>query len=333
MQQESGDSNTRCQQNIGQSEHWISDTSMMASQPPEPSLRPDNKTKVETLSFPSEEALKLEPHLPPRGIRDEQAGEVLAARYKRPFVTLTFATSLDSSLSLAPGTRTVLSGPQSKAMTHYLRSRHAAICVGVGTAIADDPGLNCRLAPSSSSGYQHQPRPIIIDPHARWRFTENAKVLQIVRSGQGLAPFILVSSSSYSLLEKFEEEFTAQRALLERHGGKYIPIEHIPGDDRGSGGRFTWNSILHVVIGEGLDSIMIEGGGQIINSLLGSPDNELIDSVIVTIAPTWLGQGGVVVSPPRAAGVDGKPFAPIRLTGTSWYPLGEDVVLCGKILR
>jgi len=55
--------------------------------------------------------------------------------------------------------------------------------------------------------------------------------------------------------------------------------------------------------------------------------------VIVTIAPTWLGQGGVVVSPVRTTGADGQPTAPARLTDVTWCPLGEDVVLCGRILR
>src|SRR5947207_2217592 len=63
----------------------------------------------------------------------------------KPHVTLTYAASLDSSISLSPGTQTHLSGHLSKAMTHYLRSRHSAILIGVGTAAVDDPGLNCRL--------------------------------------------------------------------------------------------------------------------------------------------------------------------------------------------
>lgn len=299
----------------------------MASQAPsgtEPSPSAGDKTKPETLIFPDDDALKFEPYLPPGDSEYKKLGEVTASGYRKPFVTLTFATSLDSSLSLAPGTRTVLSGQQSKAMTHYLRSRHAAICVGVGTAIADDPGLNCRLAPSLPSEQQHQPRPIVIDPAAKWGLTEDAKVLHLARSGLGLAPFILVSSRLTPLFED-DGALAAQRALLERHEGKYIPLEHE------IDGRFTWDSILKAVSNEGLDSIMIEGGGKIINSLLSLPNNELIDSVIITIAPTWLGQGGVVVSPARDPGPDGEPFAPIRLTGASWYPLGEDVVLCGKI--
>jgi riboflavin biosynthesis pyrimidine reductase len=37
-------------------------------------------------------------------------------------------------------------------MTHFLRARHAAILVGAGTAVADDPGLNCRLAECGGGG-------------------------------------------------------------------------------------------------------------------------------------------------------------------------------------
>ena len=90
-----------------------------------------------TLDFPEQDRAWLKGYLPSDA----------APRHDDtlPFVTLTFATSLDSALSLAPGTQTALSGPQSKAMTHFLRSEHDAIMVGVGTAVADNPSLNCRL--------------------------------------------------------------------------------------------------------------------------------------------------------------------------------------------
>lgn len=92
---------------------------------------------------------------------------------------------------------------------------------------------------------------------------------------------------------------------------------------------------------------MVEGGGEVINSLLSPENTELIDSVIVTIAPTWLGQGGVVVSPPRQRGEGGAgeqgegegkgarppPGPAVRLADPTWLPLGEDVVLCGRIAK
>lgn len=278
---------------------------------------------AETLTFPPRQAAKLEPYLPPATQHPETE---TTENTKRPFVTLTFATSLDSALSLAPGVRTALSGPASKAMTHFLRSRHDAICVGVGTAVADDPGLNCRLAldPTSSvqqgegegERKQHQPRPIVIDPRARWEVGEESKVIQMVREGMGLAPFIITGVELAGVP-------ASQKAVLEKYGGKYI---HRPTNSHGS---FVWQDILAAVENERLNSIMVEGGGHIINSLLEGPNRHFVDSVIVTIAPVWLGQGGVVVSPRRVESE--TPAA--RLAGASWHQLGEDVVLCGKLER
>ena len=90
-----------------------------------------------TLRFPESDRAFLQPYLQPENPVINESGF--------PHVTLTYATSMDSSLTLAPGMQTILSGPESKAMTHYLRSKHDAIVIGVGTATADDPGLNCRL--------------------------------------------------------------------------------------------------------------------------------------------------------------------------------------------
>jgi 2,5-diamino-6-(ribosylamino)-4(3H)-pyrimidinone 5'-phosphate reductase len=144
---------------------------------------------------------------------------------------------------------------------------------------------------------------------------EESKVLQLVRAGQGLAPFILVSTGA--------EVDAARKDLLQRHGGKFISL------DIKDGGGFVWSEVLGALKDEGLESVMVEGGGHVINSLLKPPENELVDSVIVTIAPTWLGRGGVVVSPERTE----TSKAAVRLTDVKWCPLGEDVVMCGRISR
>ncbi|KAI2624246.1 putative riboflavin biosynthesis protein Rib7 [Hypoxylon sp. NC1633] len=316
---------------------------------------PEKRT---SLAFPpSVEAQRLEPHLPPLSTATK---EDISSSSELPFVTLTYATSLDSALSLGPGIRTALSGPESKAMTHYLRSRHDAICVGVGTAVTDDPALNSRLAAeilppklsptadtdgvgallglaavsaenavageTSNEITTHQPRPIVIDPRLRWDFTPESKVMRLARVGKGLAPYIVTAVSHPP---------DGKRKLLEDLGGKFIILDqhesNASGGDSGSI-RLNWRSILAAVRSEGLRSIMIEGGGEVINSLLSHGNAQLIDSVIITLAPTWLGQGSVFVSPPRNTNLDdGSPSAVARLTNTTWIPLGEDVVLCGNI--
>lgn len=268
---------------------------------------------AEELEFDPQWAATLEPRLP------SQSGA--APRHDaslRPFVTLTFATSLDSGLSLAPGVRTRLSGPDSKAMTHYLRSRHDAILIGIGTLLADDPALNCRLA-----GSPNPPRPILIDPNLRWEPKSEDKVLQIQRSGKGLAPYVLCASP----LQDVPEE---RKALLEAHGGQYITCaanSSASGDSK----RFLWGNILEVLHNKKLASVMVEGGGHIINSLLEPSNHHLVDSVIVTIAPVWLGQGSVTVSPDRVRDESGTALPVARLSDVSWHPFGEDVVLCGGL--
>jgi 2,5-diamino-6-(ribosylamino)-4(3H)-pyrimidinone 5'-phosphate reductase len=75
---------------------------------------------------------------------------------------------------------------------------------------------------------------------------------------------------------------------------------------------------------------MIEGDTAVINSLLQLCYSSVISSVLVTIAPTWLGTGEVVVSPPRGFDDGGKPMAAARIDQVEWHPLGEDVVLCER---
>jgi len=268
----------------------------------------------DTLYFPDSDREFLEPYLPPKDGLKERS---------RTSATLTFATSLDSELALSPGAPTALSGPQSKAMTHYLRSRHDAMMIGVGTAVADNPSLNCRLkgvGGYGGEGLDGQPRPIIIDPAARWDFTEKSKIMTLVKEDRGRAPYIITA---------IQEPLADKKQLLESYGGKFITLD-IQKNDIGDH-KIDWENLLTALKKEGLDSVMIEGGGQVINSLLEPGPQPLIDSVIVTIAPTWLGRGGVLVSPPRRFGENGKAIAAGRLTEAKWHPFGDDVVLCGRI--
>jgi 2,5-diamino-6-(ribosylamino)-4(3H)-pyrimidinone 5'-phosphate reductase len=268
----------------------------------------------DALYFPDSDSHQLADYLPPPFFY-----QLSRLNYHdKPFVTLTFATSLDSQLAIAPGIQTALSGPRSKAMTHFLRSKHDAILIGVGTAIADDPSLNCRIEGAGGyggEGLAGQPRPVIVDPSGRWQFSEESKVFRLAREGRGKAPFIVTSV----------EPSDARRALLESVGGKYLVVG-LSGKDVERKGS-TWHIVIDALKQRGIQSVMIEGGGFVINDLLGpGPAYSLINSVIVTIAPTWLGKGGVQVCPD--GGSERLPMT--RLQEVKWIPLGEDVVLCGR---
>lgn len=262
---------------------------------------------LETLTFPEEYASPLRPYLPPS-----------SPNPKRPFTTLTYAQSLDAHLSLAPGVRTTLSGAETKAMTHWLRAHHDAILIGVGTAIADDPGLNCRLVGEGGEG-SRQPRPVVLDPSGRWEVSEESKVVKLALEGKGFAPWVLVRKG----VDVGEE----RRRAIEGVGGRYLAV---PGGSAGDG--LPWEVVLKILKTEGVESVMIEGGGKVINGLLelANAGVDVVDSVIVTVAPVWLGRGGVAVAPERGNKGAGGP----RLgRGTRWVQMGDDVVLCGRIQK
>lgn len=259
----------------------------------------------DALQFPSSQAKYIDRYLPTSSS---------FASPSKPHVTLTFATSLDSQLSLAPGVQTALSGLESKAMTHYLRSKHDAILVGVGTAVADNPSLNCRfegVGGYGGEGLEGQPRPIVVDPKGRWEFSAQSKVLKLASEGKGKAPWILSKRG-------FADE---RKRLLESVGGKVLEFD-------GAGTSIPWSEILRRLNEEAVKSIMIEGGGAVINDLLAPANIDLVDSIIVTIAPVWLGKGGVQVCPDERV-EDGRRLPVSRLKDVTWVPLGEDVVLCG----
>ncbi len=79
----------------------------------------------------------------------------------RPWVTLKLAASLDGRIATRTGESKWISSPPSRRMVQRLRARSDGLLVGVGTVLADDPRLNCRLAGSSN------PLRVILDRRLR----------------------------------------------------------------------------------------------------------------------------------------------------------------------
>lgn len=228
----------------------------------------------------------LQPYLPPS--RDTA------------WVTLTYAQSMDARISAAPGERTVISHAQTKTMTHYIRTKHDAILVGINTILADNPSLNCRYEEQEGGDRKkHGIRPVIIDPTFKFKqCILESKLIGNYKSGRGLKPVIIVSSKATSTESTYDIEI--------------IKIE--PQD-----GILPWEAILSELKNISLNSIMIEGGAHVINTLLNKP--ELVDSLIVTVGPVYLGSKGVSVSPPVA----------VTLRNVRWWTGIQDSVLCATL--
>jgi 2,5-diamino-6-(ribosylamino)-4(3H)-pyrimidinone 5'-phosphate reductase len=134
--------------------------------------------------------------------------------------------------------------------------------------------------------------------------------MRLAKERRGRAPWIVTSTPV--LAEKADS--------LQGLGGGLLHLDASPID---------WRDMLQNLGMLGFQSVMIEGGGTVINDLLSPQCFDLVDSVIVTIAPTWLGKGGVQVCPEQRI-ENGVRLPVARLKDVKWVPLGEDVVLCGR---
>lgn len=131
----------------------------------------------------------------------------------RPFITLTFAQSLDGMISKR-GQQVLISGRESLAMTHRLRTLHQGIMVGIGTALVDDPQLNARYV--SSALTLEQPQPIIIDPFLK--LPPTCKLITNYQCGKGKQVWLVASRKGCDLSKE-------KRVLLESLGVKILVVE------------------------------------------------------------------------------------------------------------
>ncbi|MCH8348327.1 MAG: bifunctional diaminohydroxyphosphoribosylaminopyrimidine deaminase/5-amino-6-(5-phosphoribosylamino)uracil reductase RibD [Proteobacteria bacterium] len=84
------------------------------------------------------------------GLLEEEAkalnkGYFLKQTEGRPLVAMKLATSKDGKIAEREGVETRITGRQAREYSHRLRASHDAILVGIGTVLADDPDLTCRL--------------------------------------------------------------------------------------------------------------------------------------------------------------------------------------------
>lgn len=116
------------------------------------------------------------------GIRSDEAARGLGGYLSRtlrsrPEVTLKLATSLDGRIATTTGESKWITGPVARDFGHGLRLRHDAIMVGIGTALADDPELTCRLP----GGDIRPAARIVLDNEGR--FDANSKLARSTEEG------------------------------------------------------------------------------------------------------------------------------------------------------
>jgi len=177
-----------------------------------------------------------------------------------PVVTVSWAMSVTGAIAAADGARTALSGPETLRLTHRLRAMHAAILVGIQTVLSDDPLLSVRLVDGA------QPQPVVLD--SLLRFPSGAKLL----SRTDRKPWIFHLEA---------EEPAAREAVRERSGALAAAGARLFAVPPGEGG-LDLRRVLARLRGEGIPSLMVEGGARVLGSFMSQG---LAAQAVITISP------------------------------------------------
>ena len=187
-------------------------------------------------------------------------GHEAPRRAPRPPVTIHYAQTLDGRLATRTGDSQWISAEPSTRFAHGLRASHAAVMVGSGTVIADDPRLTTRLVQGAS------PVRIVVD--STLRLPPSAKVVT-----DGAAPTILATTA----------RATHERRRAFADAGADVLVLPVTSD-----GRVELGALLDELGRRGLDSVLVEGGARLITALLRE---RRVRRLVVSIAPMIVGAG------------------------------------------
>jgi diaminohydroxyphosphoribosylaminopyrimidine deaminase / 5-amino-6-(5-phosphoribosylamino)uracil reductase len=268
------------------------------------------------------------------GVLAEEAAEAIAGfslrvREGRPLVTLKLATTLDGRIATRTGESRWITGEAARRRTHALRARHDAVMVGIGTVLADDPDLTCRLA-----GARAVPLVRVV-ADSRCRTPPSSRLL----TAAGEAPVWVLAAPGAD---------PARRNEAERNGAHIIEITPSPpalaaGEGWGEGGRrhdpaggegphpgplpqagegarLDIRAALAALGAAGLTSLLVEGGAELAGSLLQAG---LVDRIAWFHAPGVMGGDGLGAV--RGMGLDRLVDLP-RFRRRSASPVGDDML-------
>lgn len=191
------------------------------------------------------------------------------ARTARPLVTLKSAVSLDGRVATATGESKWISSEESREQVHRRRAGADAVCVGIGTALADDPLLTARGVEVHT-----QPRRVVFDSKARLPL-DSALVRSVTE-----APLLVVTSPGAP----------ADRVAALRDAG--ADVFAADGDPPA-----RISAALAELGRREVTSLLLEGGPTLAGSFLAAGE---VDELLLFVAPIVLGAGPPLLGGPGA---------------------------------
>lgn len=189
---------------------------------------------------------------------------------RMPYVALKYAMTADGKIATVTGASRWISNDVSRHHAHNLRHVYSSILVGIETVLQDDPLLNCRLE------HAVQPIRIICDSHLRIPLD-----CQICKTAKEYKTIIAYANDSFG-----------NKETLESMG---LTLWQLPDENN----QVSLTNLLKKLGENGIDSVLVEGGGSIHFSFLQS---RLAQKLYIYFAPKIFG-GKDAKSPVAGKGI------------------------------
>jgi len=194
--------------------------------------------------------------------REDHRGHFTRITRGRPATLLKLAVSADGYAGRTDRGNVAITGEEARARTHRMRSLNDAILVGIGTVLADDPALTCRLP-----GLEDR-SPVRVVADSRLRLPPDSR---LARTARDVPVWVLTGPDA--------DAGAAER--LAALGVEILPVA------AGADGRVDPEAGLRMLAGKGITLAMVEGGPALAEALL---KRDLVDRAAIYRSSVEIGE-------------------------------------------
>lgn len=256
-------------------------------------LDTDGRVAGKGMAMLEEAGIEMEIQLLEEHAQQQHAGFFHRVQHGLPLLDMKIATSLDGKIANAAGESQWITGEEARNHAHGLRARYDAILTGIGTVLADDPALTCRLPALE----HYSPLRVVFDSHLRLPASS-----QLAQTAQETPVWVLTTSAD-----------ATKAAALETLGVKVVQLE-------AADGKVAVEAALRWLAAQGITRVLAEGGAALSGSLWQSG---FLRKIYWFRAPIALGDAGTDA---LTAHISTPPSDLPRLEREDVIALGSDVL-------
>lgn len=239
------------------------------------------------------------------GLMESEAGYlnrpfIKFMKRRLPYVTVKIAESLDGKIADSKGNSKWVTSGESRKFAHRLRAQNDAVMVGIKTLLKDDPLLTNRYCRAINK----QPLRVILDSRL-----QTPPASKILKNGKNCGAVLIAAAKGASAKRK---------SALEKKGAKVVLLPE-------KNGRVKLISLLKYLGGIGAMSVLCEGGGELISSLIRE---HLADEVYFFVSPKIIGGR---LSPTSCEGPSTDIKDSVKIKNIKVEKIGPDILIRGDL--